>query len=432
MTIKLRLLLCAMAVLATMSMVDCNEYSCGGFGSLPCTAGGGSGSGSFGGGGGGGNTTDAVYAYATDTSGVTMDGYGLNSTAGTFSTISGYTAPALPDAEPGVGMVIAQNQFLYTAFETEGAIYGWSISSSGALTALTPVSVALDIPILAAFNQYNLATNPAGTLLFVSDTALGEIIVFQIGSTGTLTPVGSPITTPIEPGNLATDGQGNYLYVTQSLGTGGHVGGTQLLAYAIGTGANLGVLTAVAGSPFTLPVPMWQVQGEPSGNFLIGTSGNNLDFTGQDDLHLYVFSIAPTTATAPGAIAQVTNSPFTTTYSPFSIAVQPTSTDGEFVYSFSINDTDTGYNPVEGFQLNTTTGALTELSNSPFSQVATGHWGQFDQSGAYLFAYSSSLVGGITGAQLGVLNVSSTGALTQPISSMALATPGYWAVTDPQ
>jgi 6-phosphogluconolactonase len=290
----------------------------------------------------------------------------------------------------------------------------------------------LAIPDLGTFNQYILATNPTGTLLFVSDTELDEILVFSISSTGALTAVGTPIATPFEPGNLTTDGLGDYLYVTQSLGTGTHIGGTQLAAYSIGTGANLGVLTAVTGSPFTLPVPMWQVEGDPSGNFLIGTSGNNLDFTGLDDLNLYVFSIQPTTGTAPGAIAQVTGSPFATTYSPFSIAVQPSSTNGEFVYSFSINDTDTGYNPVEGFQLNTTSGALTELTGSPFSQLASGHWGQFDQSGAYLFVYSSSLVAGITSPQLGPLTVSSTGTLTQPISPVTFPADGYWAVTDPQ
>ena len=430
-----RVLLILPAVLATMFLVDCHNYSCGGFGDLPCTsASTGNGSGGFGGGGGGGGSTAGVFAYAVDQTNVKMDGYELNTSANTFSAISGYTAPAIPDSEPGLGMVIAQKQFVYAAFDVGGgAIYGWSVNSStGALTPLTPVTLALDLPGVGAFNQYSLATNPAGTLLFVSDTGLNEILVFQIGTTGALTLVGSPIATPFEPGNLTTDGLGLYLYATQSLGTNTHQGGTQLLAYSIGTGSNLGVLTAVTGSPFTLPVPMWQVQGDPSGNYLIGTSGNNLDFTGSDDLHLYVFSIQPTTGTAPGAVAQVTNSPFSTTYSPFNIAVQPTSSGGEFVYSFSINDTDTGYNSIEGFQLNATSGALTKITGSPFGGTGLGHWGQFDQSGAFLFVYSSSLVSGVTATQLAVWDAGTGGVLTQPISPVTLVAPGYWAVTDPQ
>jgi hypothetical protein len=432
MTMRVRTLLMLMAALAMMGLAGCGHYTCSaGFGASTCT-------GTTPPGGG----TNVAFAYAVDTSQVTVDGFGLDTTAATFSTISGYTAPPIPDSEPGFGMVIAQNQFLYAAFDAGvgGAIYGWSVSSTGTLTALTPVTVPLDLPGIFLFNQYNLATNPAGTLLFVSNTGLDEILVFQISSAGALTLVGSPIVTPFEPGNLATDGLGNFLYATQSLGGSGHVGGTQLLAYSIGTGTNgttLGALTVVTGSPFTLPVPMWQVQGDPSGGYLIGTSGNNQDFTGQDDLHLYVFSIQPLSGAAPGAIAQVTNSPFSTTYSPLSIAVQPTSTGGEFVYSFSISSDDTAYNPIEGFQLDTTSGALTKLTQSPFGSSATptglGHWGQFDQSGDFLFVYSSTLVTGVTGTQLGVWNVGTAGALTlSTIAPTTLGTPGYWAVTDTQ
>jgi hypothetical protein len=116
--------------------------------------------------------------------------------------------------------------------------------------------------------------------------------------------------------------------------------------------------------------------------------------------------------------------------------VQPTSTGGEFVYSFSVNDGDSGYNPIEGFSLNTS-GALAELSTSPFSNTTTpqmglGSYGQFDQSGLYLFVYSSVTSGGTTVTQLGVWDVGTGGALTQPISPATFTTPGYWAVTDPQ
>lgn len=431
MTIKARVLLTLVAMLATMFLVDCRDYSCGGFGALPCTsAGTGSGSGGFGGGGGGGGgggSTPAAFAFAVDQGGA-MDGYTLSTTAGAFQSTSGYTAPVIPATDPGVGMVIAQEQFVYAVFELENQIYGWSVNpSTGALTALSgfPMTLSLNAPIVS-FNEYNIATNPAGTLLFVSDTGANEILVFQISSAGALTPVsGSPFSTPVEPGNLTTDGLGNYLYVAEDLS--GHTG-LEVLAYSIGTGTNLGVLTTVTGSPF--PFPMWQLQGDASGEYLVATTGNALFLSGSDDKNLYVFSIAQSGANA-GAISEVSGSPFATTYSPFNIAVQPAGT-GEFVYSFSINDTDTGYNPVEGFALDTTSGALTTITGSPFANIATGHWGQFDQSGAFLFVYSAVSSGGSTSAQLGVLDVGSSGALTQPISSVTLATPGYWAVTDPQ
>jgi hypothetical protein len=127
-------------------------------------------------------------------------------------------------------------------------------------------------------------------------------------------------------------------------------------------------------------------------------------------------------------------SPYTTTYSPFTIAAQPTSSNGEFVYSFSINDAGDGYNAIEGFELDPTTGVLKTITGSPFINLATGHWGQFDQSGANLVAYSSIFDPntGTTTTQLGPLEVGPTGALTQPITpSLTIKTPGYWVVTDP-
>jgi hypothetical protein len=176
---------------------------------------------------------------------------------------------------------------------------------------------------------------------------------------------------------------------------------------------------------------MWQVNGEPTGQYLIGTSGNSVVQSGVDDDHLYVFSISQSGANA-GAIAPVTGSPFATQYSPFGIAVQSNS-NGNLVYSFSFNDAASAFNPIEGYAISST-GTLTADTNSPFSGVAEGSWGQFDQSGAFLFVYSSYInesTGDVV-TQLGPIDVGTGGALTQPISTLSLATPGFWVVTDPQ
>jgi hypothetical protein len=176
---------------------------------------------------------------------------------------------------------------------------------------------------------------------------------------------------------------------------------------------------------------MWAVQGEPSGNFLIGITGESVAAgAAADDNHIYVFKIQPSGAT-PGAITPVVNSPFATTYTPFNLAVQPVEANGEFVYSFSVNASGAAYNPVEGYLLNTTNGALTTIAGppgSPFSGVTSSLFGQFDQSGDYLFFY-----GDVASPQLGVLTAAAgTGALTEPITPISIVTPGYWAVTDPQ
>jgi hypothetical protein len=169
MTAKVPWLLILLVMLATASLVNCSPYSCGvTFGSSTCTP---SGSGIGGGGGGGGvggvggGSTPAAFAFAVDQAG-TLNGYTLNST--TFQSTSGYIAPAIPSGDPGVGMVIAQKQFVYTVFEVENKIYGWSKNAtSGALTLLSGfpliLSSSLNAPIVT-YNEYNVATNPAGTL----------------------------------------------------------------------------------------------------------------------------------------------------------------------------------------------------------------------------------------------------------------------------
>ena len=224
-----------------------------------------------------------------------------------------------------------------------------------------------------------------------------------------------------------------YLYVSENLTD--HTG-VAVLAYSIGTGTNAGVLTPLSNSPFNFP--MWQLQGDASGGFLIGTTGKSAatGFSGTDDAHLYVFSIlqSASNGSPAGTITQVTGSPFATTNSPLNIAVQPPSSGGEFVYSFGINDAGSAYNPIEGFQLDTTNGTLTAISGFPTTGIATGHWGQFDQSGANLLVYSSieNTGTGVIVTQLGALSIASDGIPTEPTTPATLVTPGYWVVTDPE
>jgi len=55
-----------------------------------------------------------AFAFAVDQNG-TVDGFTLNSGAGTFGFTSGFVAPVIPANDPGVGMVVAQKKFVYAA-----------------------------------------------------------------------------------------------------------------------------------------------------------------------------------------------------------------------------------------------------------------------------------------------------------------------------
>jgi hypothetical protein len=435
MKIRVRLLLSTLALLLAILFLA----ACGGgyvcqvtFGSSTCTpsgggvtlgggGGSGGGSGGGGGGGGGGGSTSAFVFVINGTGSGEVVGYTDTGTA-TMEITNSFVPPATPSGDAGIGMTVAQKQFLYAAFGSTGQIFGWTISSTGLLAPISnsPFPVALANVSSGTFDTNRVATNPAGTLLFVADSVQNEIFVFQIGSGGVLAAVtGSPFAVPFSPGNMATDGNGFYLYITA---TSGNHTGSEVGAYSIGSGANLGVLTVVAGSPFSLP--MWQVAGEPTGTYMIGTTGDSLSVNGADNDFLYVFGITPSGPNA-GALTAVANSPFLTTYSPMGIAVQSNS-GGNLVYTFGLNDLGTAFNPAEGYTIDSS-GTLAAVSGSPFASAGVGDEGQFDQSGNILFAYGglfdgTTIVYNVTGF---AINDEAPGA-----ASLTLTYGGFWVATD--
>jgi 6-phosphogluconolactonase len=423
-----RVLMSILAILAAISLTGCaGSYGCRvTFGSSTCTpsgSGSGGGGGTGGGGGGGGSSPNA-FAYVVDQNG-TMDGYALNATAKTFGPVSTYIAPKIPPNKGSVGVVVAQGKYLYAVFQDVQQIFGWSIGTTGNLTALS--NFPLSLPSLSginglSYNQQVVITNPAGTLLFISDATNEEILVYQISSTGALAAApGSPFSTSfvsLSPQNMGMDGLGRFLYVSQDSSIHS---GTTVVGYSVSsTGSNAGALTLIPGSPFN--IPLWQMQGDPSGNYLLGISGRAQFLFGSDDKSLYVYGINQTT----GALTAVAGSPTATLYAPFNIAMQPTSVNGEFVYSFSFNDAGTATNPIEAYKLNPTTGALSVVAGSPFSIATPTALGEFEQSGNYMFVYS----GAAPSISMGVVNVASSGALTETLPTTPLPTSGYFGVSD--
>jgi hypothetical protein len=414
-----RAVLTLIAAPVLMGLTACGGHSsCGGAtfgnssGNSPCPAPGGSGS----------TTAAFVFVLNGSASPGEITSYTLDTVNTLLQPTSSNGGPNTPGFDAGIGMAVAQKQFLYAAFGSTSQIFGWSISSVGTLTpiATSPVTATFASATSTTFDTNRLATNPAGTILFIADAAQDQIFVYQIGSGGVLTAVaGSPFTVPFSPGNLATDGLGNYLYITA---TSSNHTGSEIGAYSIGTGSNLGVLTAVTGSPFAFP--MWQVQGEPTGKFLIGTTGHNLSINGSDDYNLYVFSIAQSGANA-GAITE--GSPFLTTTPPYGLAVQSNS-GGNLVYSLSLVDSGKSFNAAEGFTLNSD-GSLSAVGGSPFANAEAGDTGQFDQNGTLFFEYGGALDAGTMVYSLGGFEVVNS----EPAAPAGSGTyGGFWVATDSQ
>ncbi|MFY9979422.1 MAG: hypothetical protein WA252_00960 [Candidatus Sulfotelmatobacter sp.] len=398
MTKRVRAFLACMAGLATIGLANCGKYNCNtddglSFTGSACTQTSPSGVSSTGS-GTTGSSASSAFVFGGTTASAGIEGFTFEAGTATIVATTNYTAASAPTGGGGE-LLVAQGKYLYGRFDGVGdysQVYGWSIDSTGNLTAISGSPFTL--PNWGGAILGSMATNPAGTMLFVGDEGIyqGEatIYVLQIGSGGGLTVApGSPFAVPYEPGNIGTDGMGKYLYVPALASS---ISPVEINAYSI---SSSGMLAAVPGSPFSgSNYLMNEIVGDPSGKYLIGTTSSE---TG--DNNLYVYSIGNA-----GAITPVSGSPFATVYSPYSIAMQPNS-GGNLVYSFSLDETggSSPGNPLEGYQLDTTTGALTAVAGSPFTS-ATAASGEFDQSGSFLF--------GLSATTLSAYQVSSAGSLS--------------------
>jgi len=176
-------------------------------------------------------------------------------------------------------------------------------------------------------------------------------------------------------------------------------------------------LTGALSGGTTMAFPMWQVQGEITGQFMIGVDGEtgfapNKDF----DPNVYVFSIG-----ANGVLTQLAKYPTPSGNGPTSVAVSP---NGQFVYDFNVSTTTAVDGPLDGFSL--TGGVLTPLAT--VSGLTTPGEGFFDQSGAFLFFYASGAIE--------VFNIdTTTGIPSEPVQPVAVgggAVVYPWVVTDTQ
>ncbi len=132
-------------------------------------------------------------------------------------------------------------------------------------------------------------------------------------------------------------------------------------------------------------INLWQVAGDPSGNFLIGAKGEDGNQPGGlVDQHLWVYNINQTN----GTLTAVSGSPFPSLNAPNQIIFHP---NGKFVYDFSINPAGNNDAALEGFSMDSTTGMLTPIAGSPFTNVDIPFGGAFEQTGTYLFLHEPNL-----------------------------------------
>jgi len=167
--------------------------------------------------------------------------YNISSTDGSLSLNSTVPlSPALPR-----GLVADGHNHLYVAVPNAGAgtgyVSAYTMNANGSLTAIGNYSTGG----ASLLGPNRMAVNPAGTLLFASDTFDHAVSGFSIAGSGALSLIGGPV--PVggnttQPLGITINPAGTVLLVTDNA-----AGTSNVFSYLIGAG---GILTGAAGSPF--------------------------------------------------------------------------------------------------------------------------------------------------------------------------------------
>lgn len=186
-----------------------------------------------------------------------------------------------------------------------------------------------------------ITTSSSGSYVYVTafdaTSGGGYLFGFSVGSDGTLAALsGSPWAAGTMPSSLAASSDGAYLYVTDS-------SKASVLAYSISSG----VLTPVSGSPFAA--------GSGPSAVVISSSGKYVYVTNANDSNLTAYSASNGVLTALGS--------YTTGSQPVAIGIDPSLNE----YLFTVNYQGPSLN---GFQINSSTGALINSQGSPYGTNA--------------------------------------------------------------
>jgi 6-phosphogluconolactonase (cycloisomerase 2 family) len=256
-------------------------------------------------------------------------------------------------------MVASANGQLYVSDFLNDAVDGFSInSSSGALTTIanSPFSLGGTPPGAGGLSVF--VEN--GPYLYATDVNAGMVAGFQYNSaSGMLTPVpGSPFpagNTPVQAVQAAPQATGSPLFLYLS-NLNDSAGG--ISAFAINQ--QNGSLSPIDGSPFPTGAP----GSFPGPSATVVSVNNNFLYvalagTANANNQIAAFSINSTT----GSLTPLPQSPFTTGKDPLQMAYVPLTAGTQgFLYTGNIQD-----GTISAFTADNSTGVLTPVQGSPYS-----------------------------------------------------------------
>jgi 6-phosphogluconolactonase len=212
--------------------------------------------------------------------------FGINSSTGALTTQG--NALALDKGATSNLYITPNGQFVFISLGVGGVDILTLNTTTGVLTKLNQILN----PTASTNADLGLGSDPNSTYLFVTETGINSVRVFNINTTGSsvLTEVAtSPTKTGLGPSQVLVTTDGSYVYVANR--TDGTISGFTLAAN--------GSLTALSGSPYTTgAAPVDLVEDQSHAYIGVACAGGNPD--------LQVFKIDTTTPGVLDAFASKT------------------------------------------------------------------------------------------------------------------------------
>ena len=212
------------------------------------------------------------------------------------------------------------------------------LAPAASAAVLLLVSFALLSSCGGFFSKCNNCPPLPTSFLYV--TAVNDVSQFSLATSGAPTVVASQ-SGPNSSQGIAVDHSSKFLYVSDFSGNGG-----SLQAFTISSIA--GVLTTVPGSPFSAGGFVGGLAIHPGSKFLYVTLVNGPGVAG--------FTID----SSSGALSPITGSPFPAVNTPMQAAVDPS---GKYLYVSNLNDSS---GAISAYAIDASTGALSPVAGSPF------------------------------------------------------------------
>ncbi len=298
-------------------------------------------------------STTGNYAFVANEGSNTLTGYSI-STAGVLTALSG--TPLSFTLPPTAAAVSRSNNFLWVG--TASQIFGYAISSSGAITPLNSGATLVNA------NCTDMQTTPDGKYLMVLDGTGNSIDLFTINSDGTLsTAVGIGFTPP----------SGSSIPHTLRINPAG-----TMVAASLGTAGEM--LFSFSSSTATLA----QLGNQTVPPNLTADYGNAWDPTGS---YLYVVRVGTSAGlvvnrvSSTGTLTPTTSTVYATGDNPYAVTL-----DNAGTYAYVANH---GSSNISAWTIGTNA-ALTAVSGSPFTSGSGVAVLGADSTSKYLLAVAPS------------------------------------------